>query len=187
VVPGGSQNWNIYVNGQTVAGNVANPNNWLIAPANYTTANATSFASSITTEMTANPETGIAGALGTMTGAFVRGGSQDLQRGTDWGIPNGLTVPAFQDVASYHLGLVTSLTDLPLQASELGGGAYNELTAGFNSIVNNLFGTNWKVPNTDGTLGLSLNNSNLINAGFLYGNQLTQQPPAKAGGLSVTD
>jgi hypothetical protein len=102
--PGGSQGAYLYSDGSgnnKTDGSVANPNNYLVVPANYTEQKARDFAAGITdTWYKAHPgdETGTAGpnqALMNMSEAFNQGGSQDLQRHPQWGIPNGSTVPAF--------------------------------------------------------------------------------------------
>jgi len=132
--PGGSQDTYIYSDGlgrNKTTGRTANPNNYLIVPANYTEQQARDFAAGIiNTWYTAHPgdETGTAGpnqALMNMAEAFMQGGSQDLQRHPQWGIPKGSTVPAFVGSASNHLGYVTALTPVPMALSEIGGGAAN--------------------------------------------------------------
>ena len=87
--PGGSQDAYIYADGSDrykTTGEIANPNNYLIVPANYTEQQARAFAAEIANTMgqvCPGDETGAAGlnqALGRMTGAFLRNGPQDLQR-----------------------------------------------------------------------------------------------------------
>jgi len=72
-----------------------------------------------------NPEGGVPSVLTKMFFDFWRGGSQDLQRGSQWGIPEGSTVPAFASGASHYLGFVSGLTGLPLTLSHMGGGLLN--------------------------------------------------------------
>jgi hypothetical protein len=132
--PGGSQGSFLYSDGlgrNKTDGSVANPHNYLIVPANYTEQQAKDFAARITnTWYTAHPgdETSTAGpnqALMDMAEAFFQGGSQDLQRHPQWGIPKGSVVPAFVGSASNHLGYITALTPVPSILSEVGGGAAN--------------------------------------------------------------
>ncbi|WP_162286604.1 glycoside hydrolase family 113 [Pantoea stewartii] len=160
-VPGGSQSFNIHLaDGTVLSGVEANPNNWLVGPYNYTFNDAISFANEINQILTETPtDDSFVSSYELMTMAFVRGGSEDLQRGTAWGIPSGLAVPAFIDVASFHLGLVTSISGLSMASAELGGGVYNLLS---NSL------------DTSGIYGLSLSNEISINAGYKLGNDLLQ-------------
>jgi hypothetical protein len=60
-----------------------------------------------------------------MIDAFSQGGSQDLQRNPQWGIPEGSVVPAFVGSASYHLGSVTRWSGIPREWEEIGGGMAN--------------------------------------------------------------
>lgn len=60
-----------------------------------------------------------------MTDAFSQGGSQDVQRNPQGGIPEGSVVPAFVSSASYHLGSVTRQAGLPREWAEIGGGLKN--------------------------------------------------------------
>jgi hypothetical protein len=60
-----------------------------------------------------------------MAADFKRWGSQDLQRGTQWGIPEGSVVPAFASGASHYLGFVSGLNGIPLEYAEIGGKATN--------------------------------------------------------------
>jgi hypothetical protein len=93
--PGGSQGAYIYgdeSDRHKMGGEIANPNNYLIVPANYTEQQARAFAAEIVNtvgQVYPGDETGAAGlnqALGRMTGAFLRNGPQDLQRHPQWGI-----------------------------------------------------------------------------------------------------
>jgi hypothetical protein len=130
-VPGGSQTARIYADGSDrfkASGEIANPNNYLIVPANYTEQQARAFAAEIADtvgQVYPGDETGAAEfnqALGRMTGAFLPNGSQDLQRHPQWGIPENSFVRAFTGGASYHLGSVTRWAGLPEKLSEIGGG-----------------------------------------------------------------
>jgi hypothetical protein len=132
--PGGSQKSYLYSDGlgnNKTDGSVANPNNYLIVPANYTERQAKDFAARITStwyNLHPGDETSTAGpnqALMDMAEAFFQGGSQDLQRHPQWGIPKGSVVPAFVGSASNHLGYVTALTPVPRALAEIGGGAAN--------------------------------------------------------------
>jgi hypothetical protein len=99
--PGGSQKSYVYSDGRgndQTDGRVANPNNYLMVPADYTEQKAKDFAAQIADiigRVYPEDEMGAAGlhqALGQMIGAFSRGGSQDLQRHPQWGIPKGSVV-----------------------------------------------------------------------------------------------
>ena len=81
--PRGSQLQPVYSdrsgNNET-SGSVANPYNYLIVPANYTEQSARDFADRIA-------KSGLIGSVLAMANAFTQGGSQDLQRHAQWGIP----------------------------------------------------------------------------------------------------
>ena len=143
--PGGSQIGYIYADGSDrykTRGEIANPNNYLIVPANYTEQQARAFAAEIANtvgQVYPGDETGAAGfnqALGRMTGAFWPNGPQDLQRYPQWGIPENSFVPAFTGSASYHLGAVTRWAGLPVDWSEIGGGFRNRANAGWQRLWN---------------------------------------------------
>jgi hypothetical protein len=123
-VPGGSQDAHIYADGSDkykTSGAIANPNNYLIVPANYTEQQAWAFAAHIAGTMDLGP-IGQALALNRMKDAFWSNGPQDLQRHPQWGIPENSFVPAFIDSASYHLGSVTRWAGIPETLSDAGGG-----------------------------------------------------------------
>jgi hypothetical protein len=48
-------------------------------------------------------------------------GPQDLQRGPQWGIPEGSVLPAFASGGIHYLGFVSGLNGISLGYSELGG------------------------------------------------------------------
>lgn len=171
-LPGGSQKYRLYTqDGTPVSGIEANPNNYLIAPLDYTINDAIEFAtpirallkldgSTLTPDLyTAGVSPDIIDAYAAMAVAFVQNGSQDLQR--NWGLAEGLTAPAFIDVASYHLGLVTTLAEIPIADAEWAGGKLNELHHFFKGSIN-----------IDGIYGLSLANEANINAAFALGNEI---------------
>ena len=56
---------------------------------------------------------------------FKPGGSQDLQRGVQWGIPEGSVVPAFTSGASHYLGFVGRVTGISPGYAQIGGGITN--------------------------------------------------------------
>ncbi|WJR76468.1 hypothetical protein [Bradyrhizobium sp. NP1] len=132
--PGGSQQAYLYSDGlgnNKTDGKAANPNNYLVVPANYTEEQARNFAAKVSDTwygVYPGDETGTHGpnqALMSMADAFAQGGPQDLQRHPQWGVPKGSVVPAFVGSASNHLGYVTGLTPIPMALSEVGGGAAN--------------------------------------------------------------
>jgi hypothetical protein len=174
-------------------GRIANPNNYLIVPANYNEQRARAFAAEIDRRWnTLNPggdDAGLAGpndALMAMAQAFRRGGEQDLQRHAQWGVPNGLFVPAFTSSASNHLGYVTALTPIPMAATEVGGGASNRLGAmgqllkEFNKSRRNTGAQSPSPPpmDTSGPYGLSQQNHANIVHGYEYGRRSSVPPSA---------
>ena len=149
---------------------------YLIVPADYNLSNAMSFASSVAKAMAVSnvgPKgeaiKGLASGMAMMTKAFLRGGSQDLQR-TYNGTTNGPFVPAFVDAASFNLGVITAYAGIPLKWSEAGGG-YNLMTSIGRTLQN-------KPPlNTGGALGLSQANTQSVQAGYTFGQMLPGAPP----------
>jgi hypothetical protein len=142
-MPGGSQKAYLYSDSsgnKKTEGSVANPNNYLIVPAGYTEQQAKEFATHIANtagQTYPGDETGASGfqqALAQMVAVFSQGGSQDLQRHPNWGIPQGSVVPAFVGSASNHLGYVTGLAGLPMSSSEIGGGAINGANAVWQAV-----------------------------------------------------
>src|SRR5215472_11180645 len=143
-MPGGSQRADLHSDrwgSNQTAGKVANPNNYLIVPANYSEQQAWNFANGISGTMDQvypEDDTGTAGphqAREQMAMAFRQGGPQDLQRHPQWGIPSGSVVPAFVGSASNHLGYVTALAGLPLLWSQIGGGFANRLHSVFQTDI----------------------------------------------------
>lgn len=182
-LPGGSQRAYLYSDGQgndKTKGAIANPNNYLIVPANYDEAKAREFADQIT-ELRypgMDPDaTGMSAALGGMTAAFLPGGSQDLQRHAQWGIPKGSIVPAFVGSASNHLGYVTALAGLPMDFAETGGGAANEANAAV-QYLKGLRGHSSDKIDTSGPHGLSKQNYANIAQGYSDGLAAGETPAA---------
>jgi hypothetical protein len=101
----------------------ANPNNYMIVPANFDEAQARAYADQIA-KIQSSPF-GTPFAWAKMAHDFLPGGSQDLQRHPQWGIPDGSIVPAFISAASHYLGFVSELNDIPLGPIELAGGRTN--------------------------------------------------------------
>lgn len=157
-------------------GSSYNPNGYLIVPLTYDVSSATSFATLVKNTMIEAPDTGfgaggeqmtgLPAALSIMSGAFLPGGSQDLQRtynGTQYGPTGTYFVNAFTDATSFHLGLVSAYAGLPIAWPEFGGGALNV-------ILNHLSRT---VPlDTDGPFHTTYANGNSIVAGYNYGSTL---------------
>ena len=177
-MPGGSQNAFLYSDASgsdKTKGEVANPNNYLIVPENHTEQNARDFAARIadTWGNTQGDETGgLAGLIQAameMKSAFGQGGSQDLQRNPQWGIPNGSFVPAFTGSASDHLGYVTALGGLPAVLAEIAGGYVNKRNAGNQKPSD---------PPIDasGPHGLSWHNYHNITQGYSDGIAASQPP-----------
>ena len=177
--PGGSQKAYLYsgrLGSDQTRGSVANPNNYLIVPANYTEQKARDFAAQIANNIgrfDPEDETSAAGlhqALGQMFGAFSQGGSQDLQRHPQWGIPKGSMVPAFVGAASNHLGYVSGLAGVPVPLSEIGGGVLNGANADWQKLIGS-------APiDTDGPYWLSKQNHANILQGYSDGLAANQPP-----------
>lgn len=136
--PGGSQDAFLYsdaAGSNKTHGTLANPNNYLIIPANYDEQRAKAFAKEIIATMSGSlgDETGGAApltqALLNMRAAFKQGGSEDLQRHPQWGVPKDSFVPAFKGGASYHVGYVTAQAGLPKLFVDVGGGDVNKRAA----------------------------------------------------------
>lgn len=176
--PGGSQGAYLYsdsLGNNKTHGSVANPNNYLIVPANYSEQRARDFAAGIADtfgQVYPEDETGTTGpnrAREQMTEAFVQGGSQDLQRHPQWGISKGSVVPAFVGGASNHLGYVTGLAGLPVEWPEIAGGVLNTLNAAVVQPFRRLVRLPATSIDASGPYGLSAQNYANINQGYSDG------------------
>jgi hypothetical protein len=178
-------------NGNPIAN--ANPNGYLIVPADYSIANVTSGpAATVQSLMQAATLSGgmvvfgaaaFEAAMTLMTSDFIPGGPQDLQRTYDGqsGLPfvGATDVPAFRDAASFNLGLFAAYAGIPLDLAEFGGGIFNE----GNSLLRQLEG---KSPlNTSGPILNADVNGNSISAGFSFGQTLTGATFASADPSNV--
>src|SRR5207302_3521642 len=114
-------------------------------------------------------------ALGQMIAAFSQGGSQDLQRHTQWGIPKGSVVPAFVGAASNHLGYVSGLAGVPVPLSEFGGGVLNGANSFWQS-AKDLLGLKSNRIDTDGPYWLSKQNHANVFQGYSDGLAASQPP-----------
>jgi hypothetical protein len=173
--PGGSQNAYIYADGSDkykTRGEIANPNNYLIVPANYTEQQARAFAAGVANTLNqVYPEdtTGTMGATrakARMIDAFSQGGSQDLQRNPQWGIPKGSVGPAFVGSASYHLGSVTRWSGIPREWAEIGGGMANLENRYTRQPLQYLTGGKWDSIDTSGPHFLSRHNYDNLSKGY---------------------
>lgn len=184
--PGGSQQSFVYSDargsGQT-KGSVANPDNYLIVPENYTEQQARDFATEIANSLNRvypEDETGSMGpnqAREKMTAAFRQGGPQDLQRHPQWGVPKGSAVPAFVGAASNHLGYVSGLAGLPVIWPEVAGGAANWINGNLIQQVNKrILGRRSTSIDTSGPYGLSQQNHDNISQGFSDGLEASKAP-----------
>jgi hypothetical protein len=146
-------------------GVIANPNNYLIVPANYTEQQAKAFAAEVAHTLSTR---GAGEAQDQMTDAFSQGGSQDVQRSPQWGIPEGSVVPAFVSSASYHLGSVTRQAGLPREWAEIGGGLKNLENRFIKQPWNYVFSKDheWNSIDTGGPHFLSQNNYGNFSKGF---------------------
>ncbi len=123
-IPGASQNANLYsdaAGSDQTDGKIANPNNYVVVPANHSEQEARKFAS----DLAAASRMGVAPTLALMTSAFWPGGSQELQRNLRWGIPPNSFVRAYTSAASDHFGYITAAAGLPQELAEYGGGIHN--------------------------------------------------------------
>jgi hypothetical protein len=170
--PRGSQNAYLYSDSSgnnKTPGPAANPNNYLIVPANYDEQAARKFAANIA----AAP---LPIALARMIDAFGQGGSQDLQRNPHWGIPNGSTVGAFVGSASNHLGYVSAQAGLPIDWPEFGGGLVNGVNADIVQPLRKLFKKSSTDIDTRGPYWLSRQNGDNIAQGYAHGLAATGPP-----------
>ena len=111
--------------GQTL---LQNSNGYLIVPADYNISSAIAEGQAIAIAGSFAP-----GAdLIRMAYDFWHGGPEELQRTYD-GVTDGPFVSAFQDAASFNLGVVAQTAGIPLTATLFAGGMYNHYVAeGFN-------------------------------------------------------
>jgi len=124
-VPGASQKANLYSDGagsNQTDGKIANPNNYVVVPANYTE-QAARDAAALLEAIHRLPLPG--GTLGLMTRNFWPGGPEELQRSPSWGIPPNSFVRGYTSAASDHFGYVTGAAGLPRSLAEFGGGIHN--------------------------------------------------------------
>ena len=170
--PGGSQRETIYSDhwgNNGMSGSEANPNNYLIVPSNYTELKARDFAAGIKKI----PDTHLPGsdmvAVLAMANAFTQGGSQDLQRHPQWGVPKGSAVKAFVGGASNHLGFVTGCAGIPKEWSQIGGGVANTINGDVVQPGRKLFRLEFTDIDTSGTHGLSRQNDANITQGYSDG------------------
>jgi hypothetical protein len=123
-MPGASQNANLYSDDRGSSktdGKIANPNNYVVVPANYSEEQAKDFAA----RLAVAGQQGRQALLASMTSAFWPGGSEELQRNPRWGIPPDSFVRAYISGASDHFGYVTGKAGLPRELAEVGGGVHN--------------------------------------------------------------
>jgi hypothetical protein len=183
--PGGSQGEPIYSDhsgSNKTIGNTANPNNYLIVPENYTEQKARDFASLVEAiRKYIFQGGGIASAL-VMANAFTQGGSQDLQRHPQWGLPKGSVAKAFVGGASNHLGFVTAYAGLPKELSQIGGGVGNTINGDVVQPIRKIL--KWKHTDIDtsGPYGLSRQNDANITQGYADGVAARKTPVPFDGG-----
>ncbi len=163
-IPGASQNANLYSdaagNNQT-DGRIANPNNYIIVPANHSEQQARKFAA----VLAGASRIGSGPALALMASAFWPGGSEELQRNQRWGIPPNSFVRAYTSGASDHFGYITAAAGLPRELAELGGGLHNRFSKLGKPDID-----------TDGAHGLSRINEANIAQGYAAGLAAIQPP-----------
>jgi hypothetical protein len=158
-VPGASQLANVYSDssgGNQTDGKIANPNNYVIVPTNYSEQQAKESSAQLAA---AQRFGGFNTTLPLMIYAFWPGGSEELQRNPRWGIPPNSFVRAYKSAASDHFGYVTAAAGLPRALAEFGGG------------VHNLFSKAFEDPDVDtsGKAGLSKVNEANIAQGYAAG------------------
>ena len=125
--PRGSQRPYIYGDASDrykVDGRIANPNNYLIVPEKFNEQRARDYADQIVATQKI-PIIGNSLAQAKMGWDFRPGGSEDIQRDPQWGIPENGFVPAYISSASHYLGFVSGLTGTPLGLVEKAGGQTN--------------------------------------------------------------
>ncbi|MCA7953310.1 hypothetical protein LGM43_23870 [Burkholderia seminalis] len=158
-----------------VAGNQisnANPNGYLIVPANYRIADSLAFANQVAGGLanTANDQGATLG-LSMMVAAFVPNGSQDLQRtypGSTGVNPDDF-VSAFTSAASFNFGLISTASGVGETTALQGGGALNLFNSLFNSRIN-----------TSGLDGNNPANVLSIDAGSNLATQIGASQPANS-------
>jgi hypothetical protein len=166
-VPGASQKANLYsdgAGGNQTDGKTANPNNYVVVPANYTE-QAARDAAALLEAVHRLPIPG--GTLGLMTRDFWPGGPEELQRNPRWGIPPDSFVRGYTSAASDHFGHVTGAAGLPRGLAGFGGG------------VHNILSKHKDKPDidTDGSWGLSKINEANIAQGYAAG-AAARKPPS---------
>lgn len=125
--PGGSQKPYIYTDTSDrykIDGRIANPNNYLIVPEKFNEQRTRDYASQIVATQKI-PVIGNSLAQAKMGWDFRPGGSEDIQRDPQWGIPENGFAPAYISSASHYLGFVSGLTGTPLDLVERAGGQTN--------------------------------------------------------------
>jgi hypothetical protein len=163
----------IYTQDGTAVQN-ANPNGYLIVPADYTIDGAISFATQVgdqlydsSTSTSGMDSAGGAGnymaAAGMMISAFIPNGPQDLQRSypESSGVNPDCFVPAFTDAASFNLGVISEYSGFGESSALLGGGTLNLLHKFFKPGID-ISGTDFNTPN----------NTNSIAAGAAFADNL---------------
>jgi hypothetical protein len=132
--PGGSDQVTLYsqLNPDgtiNAASEFENTKNYLIVPANYDPSEASAYAASVNADIKSHSvlglATGLPAGIADMKRSFSPGGGQDLQRGSEWGVPEGEVEPAFKDSTSWNLGFTVAQTMIPNAFAEIGGGALN--------------------------------------------------------------
>ena len=169
--PGGSQGQPVYSDSSgsdETDGKLANPYNYLIAPADYTEPKARDFAAGIEGIRRDAWSGGDVGATLAMANAFLQGRAQDLQRNPQWGVPEGSVAKAFIGAASNHLGYVTGYAGLPKERSKIGGGVANTINGDFQRIKEWLRKDHTPI-DTSGPYGLSRQNDANIDQGYADG------------------
>jgi hypothetical protein len=183
--PGGSQLQPIYSDrsgNNGTSGSIANPNNYLIVPANYTEQKARDFAAGIKKIRDTHLLGSDTVAALAMAKAFTQGGSQDLQRHPQWGIPKDSVVKAFVGGASNHLGFVTGFAGIPKEWSQIGGGVANTINGDVVQPTKKSLGYEYTDIDTNGPYGLSRQNDANITQGYADGVAARKTPaPFEAG------
>lgn len=178
--PGGSQKVPLFSDGSgnnRTPGSTANPNNYLIVPANHSEQQAQDFARGVADTIKYDESgMGVPSALVQMIAAFGQGGSQDLQRSPQWGIPKGSAVPAFVGSASDHLGYVSAQAGFPIDWPEIAGGAVNAVNGKVVQPGKARLGFDATNIDTSGPHGLSQQNAANIAQGYAHGIAASQRP-----------
>lgn len=175
-IPGTSQKANLYsdsLGNEQTDGRIANPNNYVVVPANYDAQQARDFGARLAAAQRISP----IAALTMMAYGFRDDGSEDLQRNPQWGIPPNSFVRAYTSAASDHFGNVTASAGVPRELAESGGAMHNWLSWARSKAASVLGSSDVHPIDIEGKYGLSKVNEANIAQGYAAG-LAANRPPA---------